>query len=85
MLNRQKFLIIHGIDVEKWAKKHELEQFECPCSQCGQVLKASLPFVYGQLRGLVAPQCDCGNKNTPYCVVRDARYGDLFSGTGELR
>lgn len=35
-------------------------------------------FAYQQLRGLKAPTCTCGNKYTPFCIVRDSKYGDLF-------
>jgi hypothetical protein len=75
-------LFIYGLDPEKWARKHCIEAFSHPCSECGRVLTTSIPFVQGQMRGLQAPPCECGNKQTPYGMVRDSKNGDLFSGDG---
>lgn len=80
MLNRARFLLVHGVDARRWAKRHDLEPFTHPCGACGEPLTTSIPFAVGTLRGLVAPACRCGNTVTPYCVVRDRRHGDLFSG-----
>jgi len=79
--NRARFLVAHGADPVVWAKRHGIESFSTPCCVCGAVQTTSLPFASGQLRGLVAPMCACGHPNPPYCVVRDARFGDLFSGS----
>lgn len=38
----------------------------------------TIPFVQGTLRGLQAPPCECGNERTPFGLVRDPAYGDLF-------
>lgn len=84
-MNRKRFLRVLGADPVQWAQRYELEQYTRPCSQCGARLTTSIPFVSGQMRGLLAPDCVCGNVNTPYCVVRDAKHGDLFGGNGELR
>lgn len=32
-----------------------------------------------------APPCAYGNENTPYCVVRDPRYGDLLTTAEAVR
>lgn len=81
-MNRRRFLRIHGVSLKAWSQRHDLEPYTRPCSECGAPLTTTVPFATGQMRGLLAPDCSCGNKNTPYCVVRDARYGDLFSGGG---
>jgi len=79
-MNRHRFLRVLGQDPERWAARHDIESFTHPCQECGRMLTTSVPFVYGTLRGLIAPTCVCGNEVTPYCVVRDARFGDLFTG-----
>jgi hypothetical protein len=40
----------------------------------------SIPFAQGTLRGLQAPPCICGHPHPPYSMVRDSKYGDLFTG-----
>lgn len=80
MLNRSRFLTIYGVTAEAWAERHDLESFTHPCPECGADCTTTIPFASGQLRGLMSPPCACGNERTPYCVVRDAKYGDLFSG-----
>lgn len=79
-MDSSRFLYLHGVDPEAWAKRHEITPYTGPCGQCGRELTTSLPFVQGTLRGLRAPPCECGNEQTPYCVVRDSRHGDLFGG-----
>lgn len=79
MLNRKRFFVVHGVDAATWAKRYDLEQYTCPCSECERPLTTSIPFASGQLRGLVAPKCECGNESTPYCVVTaDPRLGDTL-------
>jgi hypothetical protein len=77
---RSKFLLVLGADPVKWAARFGIRSFSHPCGRCGCVLTTSIPFAYGQFRGLVAPHCECGNDRPPYGIVRDPRYGDLFSG-----
>lgn len=79
--NRQRWLFVHGVSAEAWAARHDLEPYTRPCSRCGAMLTTIRPFAVGTMRGLAAPVCACGNERTPYCVVRDARYGDLFTGS----
>jgi len=69
MLNRDRFLRIMTADPERWASKHDLEQFDAPCQKCGAKLTASVPFATKTARGLIAPPCACGNMVTPYCYV----------------
>lgn len=83
-MSRAHWLIVHGITAAQWAERHDLEPYTRSCSECGADCTTSIPFAVGQLRGLASPQCACGNERTPYCVVRDARYGDLFGGNGRL-
>jgi len=77
--SREKFLRIHGVTAEAWASRYGLEPSVYPCSECGAPCVMSVPFAVGQLRGLMCPPCACGNANTPYCLVRDPKYGDLLT------
>lgn len=77
-------LVVHGVTVAEWTARYGVEPFTTPCSDCGAPLTASIPFVRGTLRGLIAPRCTCGNDRTPYVVVRDPKHGDLFSGDARL-
>jgi hypothetical protein len=80
MFDSSKFLLILGADPEKWAARYAIEPVGYPCGRCGTVLTTTIPFACGQFRGLIAPQCACGNEESPlYCFVRDPRYGDLFT------
>lgn len=75
---RNNFLYVYGVSSEQWAKRFGLEPFTYPCSECGIELTTTIPFAYDQLRGLAAPTCACGNEKTPYCLVRDPKFGDLL-------
>ena len=72
-------LICYGVDPKLWAKRYDLEPFSYPCYKCGKMTETTIPFVQGTMRGLVAPICNCGHPTPPYCMVRDSKYGDLFS------
>lgn len=52
-----------------FTRRHDLQPFTAPCSDCGTPLTTSIPFARGLLRGLRAPTCSCGNTRTPYCLV----------------
>lgn len=80
-LERLKFLRVLGADPVRWADRYGLLPFDAACDGCGSSVTTSVPFACGTLRGLLAPHCDCGNAFPPYCVVRDERYGDLFTGS----
>jgi hypothetical protein len=75
-----RLLSILGADPLRWAQRFGIEAFAAPCSECGRSLETTVPCANSTLRGLRAPRCVCGNERTPYCVVRDPRFGDLFSG-----
>lgn len=79
-MNRHRFLVVFGMDADHWAARYGIEPFDVPCHVCGERLTTSQPFAYDSLRGLLAPRCVCGNDETPYCVVRDFRRGDLIAG-----
>lgn len=79
-MNDHPRLYVHGVTAEAWSARWGLESFTHPCSECGRPCTTTLPFAQGALRGLASPPCECGNARTPYELVRDARYGDLFSG-----
>lgn len=70
---------VHGVSAKAWSRRFGIEVFSHPCSECGRMCTTSLPFAQGQLRGLQAPPCACGNVKTPFGLVRDAKYGDLFT------
>ena len=77
-MNGKPRLFVHGVTPEAWSARYGVEVFTYPCSACGAPCTTTLPFVQGQLRGLQAPPCSCGNEKTPFGVVRDPKYGDLF-------
>lgn len=83
-MNDRVRLFVFGATAAEWTARYGVDSFSHPCSECGRVLTTSIPFVQGALRGLQAPPCECGNKATPFGLVRDPAYGDLFTG-GEVR
>ncbi len=80
-MNGKPRLIVHGITVEEWTARYGVEPFSHPCSECEILLTTTIPFIQGTLRGLCSPPCECGNEKTPYGIVRDPKYGDLFTGS----
>lgn len=80
-MNGKARLYVLGVTVQEWTRRYGVEPFTYPCSECGRPCTTSLPFVQGTLRGLQSPPCECGNDRTPFCLVRDPKYGDLFSGS----
>ncbi len=77
---------IYGVPTESWAKRFGIEVFTHPCSECGTPATTTIPFAQGVYRGLQAPPCRCGNKLTPYGMVRDPRLpGDLFTAPERKR
>lgn len=73
-------LTVHGVTVEQWTARYGIEPFSHPCSECGRVLTTTIPFAQGTIRGLRAPDCECGNDATPFGMVRDPAFGDLLTG-----
>lgn len=84
MITRNQFLLVLGEDASAWAARFGIEPYEHPCDVCGAPMRTTIPCASGELRGLIAPVCECGNVDVPYCVVRDPKRGDLFTG-GEGR
>ena len=84
-MNDANRFYVYGVTPEAWAKRYGIEVFSHPCFECGRVLTIAIPFAQGQLRGLQAPPCACGNERTPFGLVRDPAYGDLFSGVEPRR
>ena len=78
-MNRESFLEIHNVDPQDWAKRYSLVPIEIPCRVCGEAMKTSQPIAIGDLRGLKAAVCVCGNEDTPYCFVMNPAKGDLIS------
>lgn len=60
--------LVAGVDPDRWARRHGLEPWSCPCERCGTVLTTTVPFAWGCWRGLVAPLCACGHTRPPFCV-----------------
>ena len=83
-MTRERFLVVHGVTAEQWARRYDIEPFSHPCSKCGRTCETTIPFAHGTLRGLMSPPCECGNELTPYGFVRDPAYGDLFTGREAL-
>jgi len=79
MFNRSRFLFPIGTDPQRWAERYDLTPFTGPCSDCGAMLTTTLPFVNGDLAGLAAPGCECGNENTPYCMIAKPGAPDILS------
>lgn len=87
-MNNKVRLLVHGVTVEEWTKRYGVTPFTHPCYGCGHPLTTTIPFVQGQLRGLQAPKCECGEHDSgyshpPYSIVRDPKYGDLFDNWGK--
>lgn len=81
-MDRERFLLVFGVDGQRWAKRYGIEPASAACYHCGEELTTTLPFALGCLRGLVAPKCACGNVNTPYCVVTASPDADLLISVG---
>lgn len=79
-MNDKVRFLIYGVTAEAWTKRYGIEAFTHPCYRCGAPCTTSIPFAQGTLRGLQAPPCVCGHEWPPYALVRDPKYGDLFSG-----
>ncbi len=64
------FLVAHGVDPAKWARRHRIEPFTVACPGCGRQKEPTLPMVAsGGRYGLVAPRCPCGDPSDTYCIV----------------
>lgn len=74
---RSRWLFVHGVTTAEWCERWDLEPYTRECGECGRPCTTTEPFAVGELRGLASPPCECGNVNTPYCLVR-AR-GDLLA------
>lgn len=77
-MNGKARLVVHGITAEEWMARYGVEPFSHPCSECGRTCTTTIHFAQGELRGLQSPPCVCGNKATPYALVRDPKHGDLL-------
>lgn len=67
--DRSTFLIVHGADPVRWAKRHNLVPFTAACFKCNAPCSTTLPLVSGPMRGLIAPLCSCGHPYPPYCLA----------------
>lgn len=80
-MNGKPRLYVHGVTADRWTARYGIEAFTAPCSECGRTCTTSIPFAQGALVGLQSPPCECGNERTPFGIMRDPKYGDLFSGS----
>ncbi len=69
-LNREHLTLVHGYPIDKWERRFGIDRFTAPCYKCDAPCETTIPFVYDELRGLIAPVCACGHPNPPYCIVR---------------
>ena len=69
MLSPSRTLVVHGVSEAAWCARWGIVPFEHPCGQCGAPRRTSVPAAEGNLRGLLAPPCSCGNTERMYCVV----------------
>jgi hypothetical protein len=60
-------LTLPGGDADAWASRHGIASFESECA-CGRMRRTTVPFAAPGCRGLVAPECPCGEP-PPYAVV----------------
>lgn len=67
-MDRAKFLMIYGANLSNWASRYGLSPFSVRCTVCKSFQVVGIPFTYGELRGLIAKECACGNP-PPYRVV----------------
>jgi hypothetical protein len=81
MLDRSQFLVVHGAYPKAWADRYGIEPFTQPCYNCDAPMTTSIPFACGAFRGLVAPECRCGEDFPPYCAVLAPGQGDLLLGS----
>lgn len=77
-MNKQTFLLLHNEDPVKWAERFQIEAFEIACKNCGETLKTTIPFFTKEYRGLISPKCNCGNGDTPYCLVKAPGSNEFF-------
>ncbi len=73
-------LFVYGVTVEEWTKRWGIEPFTTSCYACQRPCTTTRPFVQGTLVGLQAPVCECGHPAAPYVIMRNPKYGDLFTG-----
>jgi hypothetical protein len=71
MFSRSNWLVVHGYDAARWAKRYDIQPFTHPCYKCNAPTTTSIAFASGKCRGLAAPQCACGHPSPPYCIVGD--------------
>lgn len=71
-------LILYGFDFNKWVERWDLDPtMNVPCSKCGTPRFPTLPFLQGNLRGILSEPCTCGSSSkAPYSFV--TIHGGLF-------
>lgn len=56
----QNYFTILNADIGEWCKKYNLTFSSCDCSYCGEKIETTVAAFSKNWRGLVAPQCACG-------------------------
>ena len=51
-----------------WAKRHDIDAFDCVCSSCKVAVRVDVPFHWKGAVGLTADPCSCGNAQMPFAV-----------------
>ncbi len=93
-MNSKPRFLVYGVTAEEWTRRYGIEPFSHPCYGCGRMLTTTIPFRQGQLVGLTAPNCECGEHDVaadsgpddrrslpPYALTRDPKFGDLLDLT----
>lgn len=83
-MNDKPRFTVYDVTVEQWTARFGVEPVSHPCSECGRMCTTTIPFVQGTLRGLAAPPCVCGNRKTPYAMVREPPSPDEIALLTEL-
>jgi hypothetical protein len=73
----QVFVAVNS-DPKEWARRYDIEPFTHPCHCCGAELTTTIPIASRTLRGMSAPNCDCGNARPPICLVAAPGHDDLL-------
>ena len=69
--------MVYGANLSTWADRYGLKSFSVRCTVCKSFQIVGIPFIYGELRGLIAKECVCGNPH-PYRVVHSDG-GDILA------
>lgn len=71
-LIKDAYVEVHGVDPEKWAKKHgiDLTNTVSECYRCKRPRKPTIPIVQGKTYGMISAPCECGHDSAAPYVMR---------------